>query len=308
MLLCYPIGLLIYCPWLIISFASKSSELQDFWAEMPQWRNMLWTVLFFLSGRRILWYVCLVTGGALCIKVVISFFCKNIKRNVIINLGCICTLSIIWVIGLVFFYSAYLNPEGSLYVERYFMVVVPQILIITTWGIEYIIILSEKMTLRLNEGWVKRRLPVIIRSGITLGLCFYFLICYEEAYISIRKPREEFRHLSEYLIEEGALWDDNTALVGSNRYCALDGFIDYYFVKQGYEEPANVIDGKINAKEESRFYKNYMNWTEEKLCNFNRIYCLKIHMGYDDVLKEFLEENYQLVVADYDLGLEIWEK
>lgn len=307
-LLCYPLGLLIYCPWLIVSFASKSSELQDFWAEVPQWKNMPWTILFFLGGRRILWYICLVTGGALCIKAVISFFYKHMERNVIIDLGCICTLSIGWVIGLVFLYSAYLNPKGSLYVERYFMVVAPQILIITAWGIEFLIALAEKMVLHLNSDWVKKSVPVIVKSGVALGLCFYFLICYKEAYISIRKPRQEFRYLSEYLIDKGTLWSNDTALVGSNRYCALDGFIDYYFVKRGYEEPVNIIDGKINEEEESRFYKNYKQFTEEELLNFNRIYCLKIHMGYDDALKEFLEENYQLVLADYDLGLEIWEK
>lgn len=307
-LLCYPLGLLAYCPWLIVSFVSKSSELQDFWAEVPQWKNMPWTILFFLSGRRILWYVCLAAGGALCIKTVISFFYKHMERNTIINLGFICTLSIGWVIGLVFLYSAYLNPEGSLYVERYFMVIAPQILMITAWGIEYLIIFSEKITQYLKAGWLKKSFPVIVRSGIALALCFYFLICYKEAYISIRKPRQEFRYLSEYLIGEGKLWNDDTALVGSNRYCALDGFIDYYFVKRGVEAPANIIDGKINEKEESRFYKNYDQWSKEELLNFNRIYCLKIHMGYDDALKEFLEGNYQLVLADYDLGLEIWEK
>lgn len=309
-LFCYPVGLLSYCPWLVVSFMSKRHELEDFWTEVPKWKNMPWTVLFFLSGRRILWYICLIMGALICVKAMINLISKSAEKSPVIDLGCIFTISIGGVIGTVFFYSAYINPQGSLYVERYFMVIAPQILMITAWGIDCLITMADKSLLYLNSkyNWIKKAIPIAARGIVALGLCIYWVLCYKEAYVSIRKPREEFRQLSDYLLEDGGIWNDNAVLVGSNRYCVLDGFVDYYFVKRGYEEPYNIVDGEIHQEAESRFYKNYKQWPMENLLEFEWMYCLKIHMGYDDELREFLDENYQLMLIDDGMGIEVWKK
>lgn len=137
------------------------------------------------------------------------------------------------VIGVVFLYSRYINPQGSLYVERYFMVIAPQILMITAWGIEDFITVTDRFTSWniLKSSWLKRAMPAAVRGVILIGLCVYLVLCYKESYIAIRKPRQEFRQAADYLIQAGEMWNDNTALVGSNRYCMLGGFVDYYFVK-----------------------------------------------------------------------------
>lgn len=47
----------------------------------------------------------------------------------------------------------------------------------------------------------------------------------------------------------------------------------------------------------------------EQLRDLDKIYCIGIHMGYDDELGSFLNDNYKLLHAfDDDLGIEIWEK
>ncbi len=310
-LLSYVPGIVLFLPWFAISFYNRQAEFQSFWGEVPQWKNMFWTILFYLGGNRVFWYLCLVTG----IGIIICALCQIRKpyseKKVKNLLSAICVLATGWVIAVIFFYSRYVNPGGSLYIERYFMVIAPHILLITALGIDYFLDIPD----RVREADIFRRFSAlqkagiwIVRSGIVVLLVWTFLKCYRDEYIIIRKPFQPFREASEYLVEEKGIWDEDSLFIGSNRYCMLDGFIDYYFEKRGYEPPFNTIDGMVHTEQESRFYDNYKEITEQELLSYNRIYCLKIHMGIADELEQFLQENYDKVKEKEDNGIEIWEK
>lgn len=309
-LLCYPVALLTYCPWLYVSLFTKQNLIADFWPDIPRFSNMAWTILFFLSGRRVLWYICLITGAALCVKSVINFFKRNSQTDSALCLGCIFTLSIYWVIGIVFLYSAYINPKGSLYVERYFMVIAPHILIITAWGIDFIMNILGKIIPDPGKHLpAVSFLPRMTQIIAVIGLCIYWVLCYKESYSTIHKPNQEYREVSDYLIQENKLGDGRTLLAGSNKACILDGFIDYYFIKRDYAEPSSVIDYRdIQDREDSRFYSNYTQYSKDDLLQYDLIYCLKIHMSYSDEFADFLNENYIPVSADNLSGLEMWQK
>lgn len=307
-LLCYPAGLIIYMPWLVVSFFHKQEELASFWIEAPEWKEILWTVLFYVSGRRVLWYLCLITGVLICAAALRNLIKKKEEGTAAVGLGCVFTLSIGWVIGIVYVYSRYINPQGSLFLDRYFMVIAPQILLVTTWGLDAFTAVAAKAVQKCHLAFLKKMVPALAGGVVFIVLCGCFIICYREAYISIRKPREEYRQLSDYLISEGRLWDGNTALAGDNTWCVMDGFVDYYLVKRGYDEPANVINAGTGKAEENRFYKNYRQWSEEELLKLDRIYCVRIHMGYDDAWADFLEEHYNRQPVDDSLGVEVWDK
>lgn len=139
-------------------------------------------------------------------------------------------------------------------------------------------------------------------------LAVSFVISYRDAYRSIRKPMEPYREAADYLAGEGGIWDENALFIGSNEFCALDGFIEYYFVKRGYEAPAHIVDGMVHSEQETRFYPNYAQLPVEELLSYERIYCLRIHMGVDEELARLLEENYTMVQTKDETGVEIWEK
>lgn len=296
--------IVIFLPWLALSFLGKGEELGNFWVEAPQWKDMAWIILFY-SGNRILWYLCMIAGLAVC------FFVKRRKLlESALGLQCMFALSIGWVVGIVYVYSAILNPKGSLFVERYFMVVAPHILLLTVWGLEGFLNLAVLCAVCLRERGL-RSISRAVQMGagvfVALLLAAGLAVCYRNSHIGILKPRQAFREAAERLIG-GGVEDGSAALIGSNKACGLDGFIEYYFVKRGVAAPRHVIDGRVNRPQESRFYKNYLQWGEEGILQFERLYCLAIHMSYDDKLQQFLEEHYQKLPTEEGAGIEIWQR
>lgn len=301
-LLCYlPAGLTLL-PWLIISFLYKQTTLKSYWAVAPRWKDPVWTILFYVSGRRLLWYICLITGLFILVKYIMNLIFKK-NSDIVLQTGALIVGALIWVIGIVFVYSRIINPEGSLYVQRYFMVTVPHTLLITAWGMEAAINYVQVRTQNIKTGKYICGGAKCVAAVLLAG---YLILCYKEEYIAIRKPFEPFREAADYLIEERQIWDDDTLFVGSNKYCGLDGFIDYYFRERGYEPPKNIVSSTINSPEESRFYYNYSDFSEEELLEYTYVLRLSIHMGYDDVFMDFLERNYEHL--DTKCDIEIWKK
>lgn len=324
-LLCYVPGCLLFFPWLIASFYFKRWGLDNYWSDVPEWKDTLWTVLFYLNGNRILWYLCLLTGAVLCVAALRALRGPHSEGKTKCLLSAFCVVIIGWVIGVVYVFSRYIYPEGGLFVERYFTVVHPHILLITALGLDYILDLADRLIIhpaglrekRVEDGTApgtggralfSKTAAWIIRLLVLLLLVSSYLICYRDSYKSIRKPMEPYREAVDYLVQEQGIWDKDSLFVGSNEFCLLDGLIQYYFEKRGYQPPANIVDSMVHSEWESRFYPNYASMTEEKLLSYDRIYCMRTHMGMDEEMQELLEQYYEQVQTKDEYGVEIWER
>lgn len=324
-LLCYVPGCLLFFPWLFASFYFKRWGLDNYWSDVPEWKDMLWTVLFYLNGNRILWYLCLLTGAALCVAALQALRRPYSEDKIKCLLSAFCVVIIGWVIGVVFVFSRYIDPAGGLFVERYFTVVQPHILLITTLGLDYILDWADRLLLRSKDkpaGFgedgvqtVKSRRDIwpkaaawLARTAVIVLLVSAYVICYRDSYKAIRKPMEPYREAADYLVKEGKIWSDDCLFMGSNEFCALDGFVHYYFEKRGYKAPAHIVDSMVHSKWETRFYPNYTSLTKEELLSYDRIYCLRIHMGMDEEMKQLLEKYYVQVQTQDESGVEIWER
>lgn len=309
-LLCYVPAGFLGLPWLVSSLYYKYEVIADYWSAPPAWKDMLWLVLFYLSGNRILWYICLLSGAALLAAAAWQIKKPQSEEKTKLLLSSFCVVAIGWVIGVVFIFSRYIRPDSSLFIEKYFTVIHPHILLVTAFGIEYILEMADATgRFRIFEKKnVSRMISYLARAAAAIVMILAFVQCYRNQYIAIRKPFEQYRQAADYLVEDQGIWEDDTLFLASNEYCVLDGFISYYFEKRGYKPPANIVDSIVHGREESRFYKNYAQMSEEELLSYDKIYCLRIHMGIDDEMAQFLSDHYEKVQGAEENGVEIWTR
>ncbi|MDE7428206.1 MAG: hypothetical protein K2N00_02860, partial [Lachnospiraceae bacterium] len=203
-LICWVPGCLLYFPWLLASLYYKNNGLENYWSQPPGFKNMAWTVLFYLDGNRLLWYLCLLTGAGLLVSAVIWFRKPASEEKTVGLLSAFCVAAAAWMIGVVFVYSRYLYPSGGLYVERYFTVIQPHILLITALGLAFILDTADKaVCVERPKGKIIFQLGGWgMRIGVVVLLVFFFLNAYRDQYAAIRKPFEPYREAADYLVQE----------------------------------------------------------------------------------------------------------
>jgi uncharacterized membrane protein len=233
----YALAGLLFLPWVIMvlyTYRTNLSALFNFWAGIPGDLEPLNTVFFLLSNS-LLYLLLFYVGFNLTLF-------KGVKANenkaqdesaiwLFISVG------IIWTILLVYIYSKIFNPNGSLYVNRYFLVIMPHVFLITAFGFFGAYCAIQRLFFK--TAIKKRFLNCIIIALVCSGI----FQTYQKSYSNITSinqlyRNQPYREFAELLFKEGQANSANSLVICSNG----TAWVEYYFSKRGLDIPANVAN------------------------------------------------------------------
>ena len=270
----------VFAPWFILMLINKQKSITSFWPDKPTMPEIARVMRKLLDGHEALFIILTVT-----FLYAICRFMRFVLEEKKLSFRYIALLTLSWIvlalIGIVFVYSTVINPAGGFFVQRYFLELVPVMIIIIAVGIiEAIDFLSAGK---------ERELRYEISAVVMLFLVLYLgLINIRIVRDSSSKSSETFREAAAWVKAQDDLYTEGTAVVCSVNPRATAGFVEYY-VRDGAKKAALPMislqdtDPVTDLKKYDRLYFVYVHRDLERL---------------SDEVKDYLAENFE-VEEDY---------
>ena len=118
----------VYLPWLIVNYIITREQWGSvFWISPPNYSSIIAIVVWLLSSQELV-MLCLTLGFFITLYKV-----KENRVDIGLNIALIITIAV--EIAIVFIYSKYINPKASVWTHRYFLNLLPYMLIIASFGL-----------------------------------------------------------------------------------------------------------------------------------------------------------------------------
>jgi hypothetical protein len=268
----YLIGGVIFAPWGVFWIKHWPNGTALAWAGKPSIVQVFDIISVMLDKNNIYIFV-FCYGIAVLIMQIIKQ--KTIELNTAFPIF-MCAVMIGLFIGFMYFYSI-INTTGSLWVERYFIVILPMLIIVLSYAFDKISRLLES-----------DRNSVCISVCLILALSFYNI---PNHYKAVRAYPDEIV----YTLREAADWllwqnDIYTPSVGVFHTVSLNAWRTYYVEQQGRRAPVNYITLDDSALE------------------YEKIYTVESHILLNNAQNEFLYAHFDLTAEQNDMQIKIWTK
>ena len=189
-----------------------------------------------------------------------------------------CGYLIVGIFAASIIYSDFVNPANSLYVDRYFLCVVPCIFVVVATALDYIV-----------EAVFKGSSKTIIGVTMVLTLCFIGWNGYKVAPYDHNQP---YRQSAELLRTVQEVYEeDSIVFVPDNGYVMASW--RYYFQEGGKYDAVNMAN-KYNF--------------DITNCNYETIYVIEAAYGPTAEQQTYLNENYTLVSENSALRIKQYER
>ena len=258
----YFAAVLLFIPWFILMLFNKEKSIGSFWTDPPTIPDIARTLKYLLSNNEAI-YVIFIFSVIITLVLFIRCILKDREDRTVLDSLRLISCIFIMILG-VFVYSAYINPGGGFFLKRYFIVLLPAVFSVTSFGLIRAVDL-------LCFGKPKDS-GITVFSVITVFVLVYFgFINLSEIRETSGKSAETFREAAAYVREAGVLnGDEKSALVCTVNPRATDGFSEYYVRKGGRERPLNNIslqgeDPVSELSKYDRLYFVYVHRDPEKL-------------------------------------------
>lgn len=278
---------------LIMMFKGPISTgvLANFWPDAPTWESIPGVFTYIFGGSAwciFAFYLGMVllakdTGNALIQKITNKKYMMSLQCYIIIA-----------IIGIIYVFSTQINPEGSLFVNRYFLLLMPCMVGIVAYALERV------FTFILKHSQPKRQRTVFACICVTLFLVFVpaNFIQASEGSVHGNFIAQPFKQAADYLYDQQDIYKPSTAtLLTSNTYM-LRGW-DYYLTKQGQRDPITVYPSNDL---ESEFLE-----TEIK-DQYGTLYIASPSGGIPKKLNAFLKKYYKKIDENKDVKVVKYER
>ena len=275
-ILSYILIAILFLPWIYLLVNNIMIDLSSFWPSVPTLDTIVYTInnLLGIKTNYLFFIIFLLAIVILIVKFIKR---KNINFNKL-DLTFNMFLSIVFIVIGTYIYSVYICSKRSLFVERYFIVILPAIYIIIAYLINFL--LNQKFG-KLSKLFNK----------ILVSLLFVFLIynlCINLKYFFIQWDLN-YNSIADSLLANDDINCDTTLIINDAKF-SNSGFFEYYFENRNHKVP-----------------KNYLNEIEiENIKNYDTVYFISKETKSNYNIFEFLNQNYNLIY--YDVNVRKYKK
>ena len=259
----YIIAGAVYLPWLVVNYMITREQWGSvFWISPPNYSSII-SILLWLSSSQELVILCLMLGFFITLYKV-----KENRVDISLNIALIITIAA--EIAIVFIYSKYINPKSSVWTNRYFLNLLPYILIIASFGI-----------VNMASFFVEDKIKKV---SFVYAVLAFLIFVNSNVVFRVKGGMEgmfyqPYREAAEYLLNQPDANSSDTLVLISSVYST--GW-DYYLSHNGKFEPLS-------------YKKNFDGVDIQK---YKKVYLLDIHIKLDDNNRKILEDNFHQVSQD----------
>lgn len=222
----YVSAALVFSPWIYNMFCCNVLSKSEAFQETPSSQKVI-DLLEMLSGeQKVAFYLLLF---ACCFALV-----SAVRRRKEPSVAALAPLVPVWLLaGLIcgiYFYGIYINPDATMWVNRYFVVLFPAASILICCAADEIFHLLSQKTVR--------------DAVILLVVCQFVFSSHSLLKKDISVERQTFKDTADWLYKDAQAEDvykKSTAIVACAWPNNIAGWKEYYLEEQGRRDPLNVI-------------------------------------------------------------------
>lgn len=217
MLIPYVVAGVTFIPWFLAAMRTRVAKVDDFWIEAPKLKNVVETIGYLLGANVLM---CLIWGLGFVVSIIVI-----VKKKEIISYKCMYVIMPVLVIGAMFVYS---NIGGSLYENRYFIILLPELQITAAALFQHI-----------YDGFKGKKGCTFIYAFSGIVILAVAIMLFERCHYGVTVQYDRYVFPASYIIDENDIASESTLLAISD-YTDVDvtaslGWYDFYLCKRGYE-------------------------------------------------------------------------
>jgi len=279
-MLSYVLAAAVFLPFYIQSYMVVAQKSLAFWADPPDIQSLILLTKDIVSDYNSI-YLLFLFGMVISVIMVFSPYTRDYlginRKQVFSSFGLVFT--IFFVIGAVFVYSTVINPKGSLFVFRYFIVVLPLILIVAAIGSDSILtILFKNKPAKLAYTTI---CAIVCVAALYLGVNTL-----DNISANANTVNEPFEQAMDWIYGQDIAHEPDTLIMSD----APEAGVLYYLTHNGQRPPLNVSYYRRAASSLSE--DNYSQW--------NTIIRFDGHKPPSSSILNVLKEHYTLI-EDHDM-------